>query len=166
MIIFTDASFSSESKVAGFGFCIIDKKFEYKAGNYSQGHRDNNVAELSAVAEALRYSKKLNLFKLTDDRTLTVITDSKYAVNKILDNNINFIDDNEKQIVQEIKGLLKESKLKWQLIQIKGHMKGTDKFSYYNEICDRISGDYRYLGEIEKQKQLNYMIKKSKGKKK
>lgn len=158
MLIFTDASFSSSTNVSGFGFAIIDKKFNYNAGNYSFRCKDNNVAEVGAIAEALRFGKQMNIFNLTNDRTLTIISDSKVALQRILTRTPTT--EAEEQFINEIyNNLSKIKKLKVTFIQIKGHTKGTDKFSYYNDIADCIAKDYRYLGEIE----LTRKLTKTKG---
>ena len=106
MIIFTDASYSSQTKVSGYGFVILDKDFDYKAGNYSF----------------------------------------------------------EQAKLNKIKEILGKVKLKTTIFQIKGHGKENDggKFGYYNEVCDAIAGDYRYIGEIEKEKVLTLVRKNNK----
>lgn len=165
MIIFTDASYSTESKVAGLGFVIIDKKFDYKAGNFKIDCQDNNIAEIGAIAEALEYCQKYNLFKLSGDRTVSIITDSKYSVGRIANPNPN-ASEQEKTYIKKINSILDQCPLKSTIFQIKGHTKGEDKFSHYNSIADTIAGDYRYLGEIEKERNLTLMVtKKKKGKK-
>lgn len=165
MIIFTDASYSEQTKVAGLGFVIIDKKFDYKAGNFRINCQDNNVAELGAIAEALKFCQTSNLFKVSSDRTVSIITDSKYAVGRINSPNPN-ASEQEKEYIKIITEILDKCPLKSTIFQIKGHTKGEDKFSYYNNIADTIAGDYRYLGEIEKERNLTLMVtKKKKGKK-
>lgn len=161
MLIFTDASFSTETNVSGFGFVIVDKKFHYNAGNYSIQCKDNNVAEVGAIHSALKFGNQMNIFNLTDDRTLTIITDSKIALQRIIERTPtteiegNFIDE-----IYNTLGKIKN--LKTTFIQIKGHTKGTDKFSYYNSIADCIAKDYRYLGEIELTKVKTKSKKKGK----
>lgn len=163
MIIFTDASYSSQTKVSGYGFVILDKDFDYKAGNYSFEPRDNNVAEVSAIAEALEFCQKNGVFRRTKDKTLTIITDSKVAVRRIL-MEIPGVDSFEQAKLNKIKEILGKVKLKTTIFQIKGHGKENDggKFGYYNEVCDAIAGDYRYIGEIEKEKVLTLVRKNNK----
>lgn len=163
MIIFTDASYSNQTNTSGFGFVIVDKKFNYKAGNYSFDCKSNNIAEVGSIAEALKYCQTLNLFKYTEDKTLTVITDSTYAVKRILENYIGETDLEEKYLVS-IRDILQKCGLKTAVFQIKGHTKGEDKFSYFNDIADRIASDYRYLGEIELEKRKSNSRAKKKGK--
>lgn len=163
MIIFTDASYSSQTNTSGFGFVIVDKKFSYRAGNYSFDCKSNNIAEVGSIAEALKYCQVLNLFKYTEDKTLTVITDSTYAVKRILENYVGETDQEEKYLVF-IRDALRKCGLKTAVFQVKGHSKGEDKFSYYNEIADRIAADYRYLGEIELEKTKSKSKAKKKGK--
>lgn len=166
MIIFTDASYSNQTKVSGYGFVVLDKDFDYKAGNYSFEPKDNNVAEIGAISEALSFCQKHNIFNKTKDKNLTIITDSKVAVRKILMNlsgNSKFEEDkleNIRKILNSIK-----NKLKITIFQIKGHSKEKDysKFGYYNEVCDAIAGDYRYIGEIEKEKNLKIIKNKKRG---
>lgn len=158
MIIFTDASFSKQTKTAGFGFVIVDKQFDFKAGNYSFECKNNNIAELQCIEEAVKYCLKFNLFKATKDKTLTIISDSKFAVDRIL-GHIKCQDSKEQKLQSNISYMLKQCPLKTTIFQIKGHQKGKDKFSYYNEVADCIASDYRYLGEIELEKQkLNNKI--------
>ena len=152
MIIFTDASFSQESKVSGLGFVIIDKQFSFKAGNYDFQCINNNISELRCIEEALNYCKKFDLFHKTKDKTLTIITDSKYSVDKI-NNPKNLKDPKEIEILNHIHSLLDQCPIKRKnLFEIKGHTGGKDKFSHYNDLCDQIASSYRYLGEIEKVK--------------
>lgn len=166
MIIFTDASYSSQTKVSGYGFVIVDKKFNYKAGNFSFKPKDNNVGEVAAIAEALEYSERNKIFERTDDKTLTIISDSASAVSRILCNKEG-VDEFEQERLNTIHRILNKCKLKTTIFQIKGHnLTDNTKFSYYNEVCDAIAGDYRYLGEIEKTKMQQATFVYGKNKKK
>lgn len=151
MIIFTDASYSLQTNASGFGFVILDKRFEFKAGNYSLKCKNNNIAEIGAIAEALKYCEDYNLFKATKDKTLTIISDSKYSVNKI-QKKIPADDTLEAKYLEDIHKSLDKCKLKVNIFQIKGHQGDRDKFSYYNELADEIASSYRYLGEMELEK--------------
>lgn len=155
MIIFTDASYSEQTGVAGFGFVIVDKKFDFRAGNFVLRKivKDNNVAEVGAIREALRFCQGNRLFQRTEDRTLTVISDSKVAVARILENQAG-VDDYEKDCLAEIHQILKTCPLTVHLFQIKGHsQQDQTKFSQLNQVADVVAADYRYLGEIQQEKE-------------
>lgn len=153
MLIFTDASYSNNTKVAGFGFVIIENDREFRAGNFHSNCKDNNVAEIGAIASALEYCERLQLFSQTKDRTLTIITDSRTAEGRILTNSPGQ-DEQEQKWLKQIQESIRKSKLKTRVLQIKGHNeKDSSKFSQYNALTDWIAGDYRYLGEIERRNQ-------------
>lgn len=153
MIIFTDASYSNATKVAGFGFVVIDNDREFRAGNFCIDCKDNNIAEVGAIASALEYCEKLKIFNQSKDKTLTIITDSRCAESRILMDSEGK-EEQEKKWLSRIKEILRKSKKKVRILQIKGHSEADQsKFSVYNALTDWIASDYRYLGEIEKRNQ-------------
>lgn len=152
LLIFTDASYSTQTKVAGFGFVIVSGDYEYRAGNFALNCSDNNVAEIGAIASALKYCETLGLFRKSNDKTLTIITDSRTAECRI-----NRHEQGRHEVEQGwlkfIERSIQRSGHKARVLQVKGHSKDDSKFSQYNEIADWIADDYRYLGEIEKKNQ-------------
>lgn len=152
MLIFTDASYSNKTKVAGFGFVIVSGDYEYRAGNFALNCSDNNVAEIGAIASALKYCETLGLFSKSIDRTLTIVTDSKTAEGRINRHEVGR-HECEQGWLKFIERSIQRSGHTARVLQVKGHSKDNSKFSQYNEMADWIADDYRYLGEIEKRNQ-------------
>jgi len=163
MIIFTDASYMQQTKVSGYGFVIVDKKFNHRAGGFSFECKNNNIAEVGAIESALKFAKRFDLFTNTDDKNLVIITDSTYALNRIQRPHSSY-NDKEIKMLENIRTILQECPLKYTIFHIKGHGKDDSKFSEYNNLADQIAASYRYLGEIEKQKQISFAIRKKKSK--
>lgn len=166
MLLFTDASHGYKPLMSGLGFVLIDKHKEYNAGAYTNQCRDNNIAEVAAVAYAIKYCCDNKIFDKTSDKTLTIITDSAYTIQRIRDKTPPRTDIEEK-CLNYIHDFIRRSKFKVKMLQIKGHIHDGTKFSHYNNIADNIAGEYRYLGihtlEKEKIKKAKIIGKKSSG---
>lgn len=143
MFVFTDGSFSSDPKMSGFGFLIIDKKDNiYCEGGYSQRCVDNNVAEVLAVEKALKYIDDYKLTKKSGDKTINIITDSRHVLKHLDDLRQN---DYETELFDNIRDL--RYKYKINFFHIKGHNNNNDnKLAYYNNIVDAIAKEQRLLG--------------------
>ena len=145
MLIFTDASFGYKPNMAGVGAIIIDQSKEYHIGAYTNNCRDNNIAEIAAIAFALKYVADNQISDKSKDKTLTVITDSSYAIQRI-NNKSPARSEFEDYCLKYISEFMKHTKLKVKFMQIKGHTHDNTKFSYFNNMADEIAGQYRYLG--------------------
>ena len=83
MIIFTDGSHSTKPQMSGFGAVILYKGREHKFGTYSDKCRDNNVAEIAAIAMSIQYIVDNKILETMTDKTITIISDSETALRKI-----------------------------------------------------------------------------------
>lgn len=149
MLIFTDASYDSNNKIAGFGYVIITSDREFRAGGFALYCKDNNVAEVGAIAAALKFCQSQKLFQKSNDQTLTILTDSRTAENRI-NRNFDGSDDLEQGYLKYINYALSRIPMQCRVMQIKGHSDDGSKFSQYNQLADWIASDYLYLGQIEK----------------
>lgn len=145
MLIFTDASHGYKPLMSGIGAIIIDQTKEYQIGAYTNKCKDNNIAEVSAIAFAIKYIADNQISDKSKDKTLTIVTDSSYAIHRIT-NYTPPRSEFEKSCLDYIHNFIKNTKLKVKFMQIKGHIHDNTKFSYYNNIADDIAGQYRYLG--------------------
>lgn len=143
MLIFTDGSFSRKPKMAGMGAIIVHKNNEFTIGGYSNKCEDNNVAEVAAIAMAIKYAKEKQL--VDDSKTITIISDSSYALRKIQMNRTGR-DEFEQQCLDYIENFLIETNKKVNFLQVKGHIHDGTKLSHYNNIADDIAGQYRMYG--------------------
>jgi ribonuclease HI len=83
MIIFTDGSFSPKPNIAGFGAVLLINDRQYSFGTYDNRCVDNNVAEVGAIAMALQYVKEHKIDKRDEVKSISIISDSAYALRKI-----------------------------------------------------------------------------------
>lgn len=163
MLMFTDASHSNKPLMSGVGMILIDKHKEYNAGAYTNKCKDNNIAEVAAVAFGLKYCSDNKIFDKSSDKTLTILTDSAYTVQRIRDNTPPRTNE-EEEYLNYIHNFMKTSKFKIKFLQIKGHVHDGTKFAYYNNVADQIAKEYRYLGiyNLEKDRIKQYKISKMK----
>jgi ribonuclease HI len=132
--------------MAGLGAVIKYNDNEDCIGCYSQKCYDNNVAEVASIAMALQYVKDSNILEECRDKTITIITDSSFALHRINYNPVGR-DQFEQECLDTIHNFMKESKRKVNFLQVKGHVhSGGDKLTHYNCIADRIAGEYRLVG--------------------
>ena len=140
MLVFTDGSHSLKPRVSGLGAVIIYNNQEYCIGTYSEKCRDNNVAEIAAIAMACKYIKNNNF----QEKTITIISDSECALRKITQGAFGK-DDFEQSCLDYIRDFIIENK-KVTFMQVKGHRTDNSKLSYYNRVADALAGDYRKIG--------------------
>lgn len=145
MIIFTDGSHSTKPQMSGFGAVIIYKGREHRFGTYSELCRDNNVAEIGAIAMAVQYVVDNKILETMADKTITFISDSENALRKIMQQ-VKGNDDFERKCLENIQNFIKRSGKKVKFMQIKGHVHDGTKLSYYNNDADILAGEYRKLG--------------------
>lgn len=144
MLIFTDASFSSKPKMAGLGFVIIHEGAVLKVGTYEDRCRDNNVAEIAAIASALKYvENRACLEEHWKDEPITIISDSDCALGRITHEHPGS-DDFERQCLSDIYRFMTRRKVTY--FQIKAHQRDGSKLSYYNCLADSLAGEYRQIG--------------------
>lgn len=155
MLIFTDGSHSMKPRMSGLGAVIIHNDKEHQIGTYSDKCRDNNVAEMAAIAMACKYVKVNNI----QARTITIISDSECALRRIT-HGVFGQDKFEQECLDYIRDFIIENP-KVNFMQVKGHQNDNSKLTYYNKMADALAGDYRKLGlELEKTKPSKKKIKK------
>ena len=142
MFVFTDASYTDNPKMSGYGFVIIDKKDNiYTQGGYTQKCENNNIAEAWAVEQALKFIDENFIIEYSGDETINIITDSKHVLKHLDDLRPN---EYETEIFDNIRDL--RYKYKVNFFHIKGHVHDDTKLSYYNNIADCIAKEHRLLG--------------------
>lgn len=159
MIIFTDGSHSTKPRMSGLGAVILYKDREHSFGTYTNQCRDNNVAEVAAIAMAIQYINNNKIVDRMEDNTITIVSDSETALRKIRQK-CEGSDEFECDCLNYIQEFLAFTKKKVNFMQIKGHVHDGTKLSYYNNIADDLAGDYRRLGLELQQERKN---KKHKG---
>ena len=132
MLIFTDGSHSTKPRMSGLGAVILFNNREHTFGTYTNKCRDNNVAEIAAIAMAVQYIQDNKIVERMEDKTITIISDSETALRKI----------NQKSQGH----FLTLTKKKIKFMQIKGHIHDGTKLSHYNNVADDLAGDYRRIG--------------------
>ena len=145
MLVFTDGSHSLKPRMSGLGAVIISGDKEHHIGAYNDECRDNNVAELAAIAMSIKFIRKHKLDEAEDCKTINIISDSSYALRKITQNGMPK-DEYEKKILDYIHNFINLSKKRVSFMQVKGHIHDGSKLSTYNNLADIIAGDYRLLG--------------------
>lgn len=142
MFVFTDASYSSNPKMSGCGVIIIDKNGDiYSMGNYTQKCKNNNIAEVWAVHEALKFIIDNKIIEKSGDKTINIMTDSRHVLKHLDDGRT---DNFENQLFDEIRDLRYENRINF--FHIKGHNHDGTKLAYYNGLSDAIAKEYRLLG--------------------
>lgn len=157
MFVFTDASYSTGPKMSGCGVIIVDKNGDiYSFGNYTRECKDNNVAEVWAVHQALNYIIKKKIMERSGDKTINIITDSKHVLKHLDDGRT---DELETQLFDEIRDLRYEHRINF--FHMKGHCHDGTKLAYYNNISDAIAKEYRLLGLERYNKFLRKLTKEN-----
>lgn len=159
MLIFTDGSHSLKPRMSGFGAVLIYKGREHTFGTYSNQCRDNNVAEIAAIAMAVQYIQDNKIVDKMEDKTITIISDSECALRRITQNREGS-DEFESNCLNYIQEFLNSTNKKITFMQIKGHIHDGTKLSHYNNIADNVAGEYRRLGlelQQEKSKKQKYV---------
>lgn len=152
MIIFTDGSHSTKPRMSGLGAVILYKDREHTFGTYTNKCRDNNVAEIAAIAMAVQYIQDNKIVDRMEDKTITIVSDSETALRKI-NQKSEGQDDFERACLDYIQEFLSFSKKKINFMQIKGHIHDGTKLSHYNNVADDLAGDYRRLGlELQRER--------------
>ena len=155
MFVFTDASYSDSPKMSGCGVIIIDKNGDiYSYGNYTNECKNNNIAEVWAVHQALSYITKYKIMERSGDKTINIMTDSKHVLKHLDDERTN---EFEARLFDEIRDLRYEHRINF--FHIKGHNHDGTKIAYYNGISDSIAKEYRLLGLERYNKYLRKLVK-------
>ena len=156
MLIFTDGSFTRKPKMGGMGAVLItDNNKCHEFGAYSNKCNDNNVTEIAAIAMAIHYIKQHKVDQKSKDKTITIISDSQYAVRKIRQN-CEGKDEFEDKCLSYIRNFLEETNKKVSFLQIKGHVHDNTKFAYYNNVADDVAREYRLKGLERQQKRFQF----------
>lgn len=80
LTIYTDASYSADTKTAGYGYWARDKTFIAKGMGAEGGVRCSNSAEIRAIAFALFKLINFHKERVVDKKYCTVVTDSEQAL--------------------------------------------------------------------------------------
>lgn len=145
MEIYTDGSHSLKPRMSGVGVVIIDNGRIYQIGAYTNKCVDNNVAEVMAIAFAIKYISDNKIIDKTKSKTITIYSDSANALRKIKQNSKGK-DDFEQSALDYIQDFLDFTHKKINFFQIKGHVHDGTKLSFYNNVADDIAREYRLQG--------------------
>ena len=83
MEIYTDGSHSLKPRMSGVGAVILNNGKEHQIGGYTDRCADNNVAEVIAIAYAIKYIKDHKIVDNTKDKNIIIYSDSANALRKI-----------------------------------------------------------------------------------
>lgn len=162
MEVFTDGSHSRKPIMSGVGVIILHGDSEYPVGAFTSKCMDNNVAEVAAIAFAIKFIQNNKVLRNSPDKTITFFTDSAYAVRKLRQYSPGR-DDIEQQMLDYIHHFFETSKRKINVFQIKGHVHDGTKLSFYNNIADDIASEQRLIGLERLYRRLNnHSFKKGK----
>lgn len=153
MEIFTDGSHSLKPRMSGVGAVILNNGHEHQIGAYTDKCVDNNVAEVVAIAFAIKYIKDHKIIDNSKDKNIIIYSDSANALRKIHQLSPGK-DEFEQQALDFIQDFLQTTSKKVTLFQIKGHVHDGTKIAYYNNIADGLASDYRYIGLVKLQNKL------------
>src|SRR3989344_201532 len=122
--IYTDGAAKGNPGKAGWGAVFITGKKVFELGGGAE-HATNNIMELTAVIEALKYCK----INISRDISVDIFSDSKYVILGITEWIENWMKNNwrnankkpvlNRELWEELYELNKEIKPKW--IYVKGH---------------------------------------------
>lgn len=73
MEIYTDGSHSLKPRMSGVGAVILNNGKEHQIGGYTDRCADNNVAEVIAIAYAIKYIKDIKLLIIQKIKILSFI---------------------------------------------------------------------------------------------
>lgn len=153
MEIFTDGSHSLKPRMSGVGAVIISNGREYEIGASTNKCENNNVAEVMAIAFAIKFIKESNILEQCKDKNILIFSDSMYALRKI-NQKAQGCDEYEQKALDYIQRFQETSKKRVTFFQVKGHIHDGTKLSHYNNIADTLAQDYRYLGLVKYQDQI------------
>ena len=150
IIIYTDGAAKGNPGSAGWGAVFIIGKKVFEIGGNSE-HATNNIMELTAPIEALKYIKK----KSPHVGHVEIVSDSKYVILGITEWIFNWQKNNwrnaakkpvvNRELWEELYELTEELKIKW--TYVKGH--NGDK---YNERADVIATSFAEGEPVELKK--------------
>jgi ribonuclease HI len=147
MRIYTDAS---TKKVSGIAYVATNERNKIiKFNSTVTPSTNNNLAELQAILYALLDTKKL------EAKTVTIFTDSTYAINKI---RCGTYKEDEKLLIASIKQEMEERNCK--LFWVKGHCQDGTILSHFNKEADSLSKEARK--EYEDRMELQQAMKMKK----
>lgn len=133
--VFTDGSAKSNSKTSNAGWAFYFPKLNIKKSGHLIG--SNNVAELTAVKQALEYSIK----QAKNNKPLVIFTDSEYVI-KVLSNPKASIKEN-KELIENIKSIMisisKYTGRDIKFEKVKAHTKKDDWVSKCNDVVDKLA---------------------------
>lgn len=148
--IYTDGAAKGNPGKAGWGAVFLLDEKEIEIGGNAE-HATNNIMELTAAIEALKYFKN----KFTNSKHIEVVSDSKYVILGITEwifvwRRNNWQNAAKKPVVnrslwEELYELNEEFKPKW--TYVKGH-----NGHKYNERADLIATSFAEGDEIELKK--------------
>ena len=121
--IYTDGACAGNPGPMGIGAIILQENSEKTISKYI-GHGTNNIAEISAVIEALKSINEIqnkNITVYTDSQLIVGYLNSGWKVNKNI------------ELVNEMKNLTKKCG-KFKIVKVKGHSNNK-----YNNIADRLA---------------------------
>ena len=156
MQVYTDGSHSIKPRLSGYGAVIISEGKEYQIGGYNQKCLDNNVAEIMAIAFALKFIKD-NLLNKSFEKSITIFSDSAYALRKIKQQSMGR-NKEEQAMLDYIQRFISNTKKKVHFFQIKGHTHDGTKISHYNHCADRLANQFRQYGLESLNKPFNRYI--------
>lgn len=145
LTIYTDASWSATSKVAGYGFWARDKHFIMAGQGGELDIRCNNAAEIRAIAYALFRLEKEKLAHVKDKPYCTVVTDSKVAMEYYLD--AKYHERFGTTPYEFVMGLMKKYNIKFNVRWVKGHSNHDGARSWVNSKVDKRANDARLSKE-------------------
>lgn len=149
MRIYTDAS---TKKVSGIAYVATNERNKIiKFNSTVTPSTNNNLAELQAILYALLDTKKL------EAKTITIFTDSTYAINKI---RYGTYKEEEKLLISSIKQEMKERNCN--LFWVKGHCQDGTVLSHFNKEADSLSKEARkdYEDKMELQRAIKMKRKR------
>lgn len=146
IIIYTDGAAKGNPGRAGWGAVFLIGKNIFEIGG-GVGHATNNIMELTAPIEAMRYLARQGL-----TGNIEIISDSKYVILGITEWIVNWQKNNwrnankkpvvNRELWEELYELSQKLKPKW--IYVKGH--NEDK---YNERADEIATSFTESESVE-----------------
>lgn len=131
LLCFTDGAAKSNAKNANAGWGVFIPKFKYYNSGSMKG--TNNQAELEAVKQLLLYLSEIDLYS-----SVLIYTDSKYVIGIFVDNNKYKVNV---ELIDEIKQLRKNIKVKVGFKHVEAHTKKTDFISKCNAVVDKLASD-------------------------
>lgn len=154
MRVYTDAS--TRNHLSGLGYIATDRHHKkIQEGLTIIDQNDNNTAELLAIIFAIDETQPL----LQKNESLTIFTDSTYAIGAIRDN---LYRPEEEPLVKKIQNLMEYAD--YHLFWIKGHCQDGTILSHFNQKVDKLAKRARteYERDQIKQKRQKNLAKHNK----